>query len=131
MNILKFIREILLTDSYIKTNVGERIYFYSPSENADVSKSFVVLSPVYDTPTVYVSNKYLSERYLIQVDVETLNDQQTIDITKRIRFLLMQQNFVQASTQLDEYFKDTKRYVKSRRYQGIPKNQYYKGERVE
>ncbi|MZP13725.1 hypothetical protein GTH46_10085, partial [Staphylococcus pseudintermedius] len=72
-----------------------------------------------------------SESYLIQVDVESTNHQITIDITKRIRYLLFANNLVQASSQLDEYFESTKRYIMSRRYRGIPKNQYYKGEHIE
>ncbi|MFG6220516.1 hypothetical protein ACF741_01750, partial [Staphylococcus aureus] len=35
------------------------------------------------------------------------------------------------SSQLDAYFEETKRYVMSRRYQGIPKNIYYKNQRIE
>ncbi|MEJ7312140.1 hypothetical protein WL385_13260, partial [Staphylococcus epidermidis] len=45
-------------------------------------------------------------------------------------YLLFQMNMYQTSSQLDDYFKETKRYVMSRRYRGIPKNQFYKGERI-
>ncbi|MDU6713309.1 MAG: hypothetical protein E6466_14395, partial [Staphylococcus aureus] len=31
----------------------------------------------------------------------------------------------------DTYFKETKRYVMSRRYQGVPKNQYYKEKHID
>lgn len=131
MNILNYVYDVIKNDELIKQNIGNRIYFYTTSENADTSKPFVVLSPINDVPSTYNSDKYLSETYLIQVDVETYKDQLTIDITKRIRYLLMQHNLYQTSTQLDDYFKETKRYVKSRRYQGIPKNQYYKGVHIE
>lgn len=130
MNILNIIRSIILDDTILKVELGNRIYYYEPTENADVSKPFVILTPVDDDPSSYVSDKYLSETYLIQVDVESTNHQKTIDITKRIRYLLFANNMSQASSQLDNYFKQTKRYVMSRRYRGIPKNQYYKGERI-
>lgn len=131
MNILNTIRSIILDDTLLKTEIGNRIYYYETTENADVSKPFIILTPVDDDPSTFVSDKYLSETYLIQVDVESTNHQKTIDITNRIRYLLFANNMSQASSQLDNYFKQTKRYVMSRRYKGIPKNQYYKGERVE
>ncbi|HAR4058632.1 TPA: hypothetical protein I1F43_000311 [Staphylococcus aureus] len=131
MNILNTIKEILLSDAELKTHINSRIYYYKVAENAETSKPFVVITPVYDLPSDYMSDKYLSEEYLIQIDVESANHQKTIDITKRIRYLLYQQNLIQASSQLDAYFEETKRYVMSRRYQGIPKNIYYKNQRIE
>ncbi|WP_336831214.1 hypothetical protein [Staphylococcus saprophyticus] len=131
MNILAYIREIILNDELIKTQVSNRIYFYEVSENADTTKPFIVLSPVVDSPSSFASNKYLSETFTVQVDIETYKDQTTIDLTKRVRYLLKDYGFFQSSSMLDAYFKETKRYVKSRRYEGIPKNKYYKGERVE
>ncbi|UIF40179.1 hypothetical protein KP718_00035, partial [Staphylococcus aureus] len=56
-------------------------------------------------------------RRIIQIDVESSNNQKTIDITKRIRYLLYQQNLIQASSQLDAYFEETKLYVMARSYQ--------------
>lgn len=131
MNILAYISEIILNDELIKTQVSNRIYFYEVSENADTTKPFIVLSPVVDSPSSFASNKYLSETFTVQVDIETYKDQTTIDLTKRVRYLLKDYGFFQSSSMLDAYFKETKRYVKSRRYEGIPKNKYYKGERVE
>lgn len=131
MNILTYIREIIINDELIKSHVSNRIYFYEVSENADTTKPFIILSPVVDGPSSFASDKYLSETFTVQVDVESYKDQFTIDITKRVRYLLKEYGFYQASSGLDAYFKQTKRYVKSRRYEGIPKNIYYKGERVE
>ncbi|MCE5003559.1 hypothetical protein [Staphylococcus pseudoxylosus] len=131
MNILTYIREIIIKDEMINTHISNRIYFYEASENADTTKPFIILSPVVDSPSSFASNKFLSETFTVQVDVETYKDQLTIDITKRIRFLLKDYGFYQSSSLLDAYFKETKRYIKSRRYEGIPKNKYYKGERVE
>lgn len=131
MNILKLIREIILADPFLKQEVGNRIYFYKPTEVADKNNSFIVLNPVYDSPSTFASNDYHSESWLIQVDVEAYTEQKAIDITKRIRRLMWNLDLKSTSSQLDDYFKETKRYVKSRRYEGIPKNQYYKGERVD
>ncbi|HCA7005265.1 TPA: hypothetical protein K8020_001840 [Staphylococcus pseudintermedius] len=131
MNILNLVKEIIMSDDQLQFYLQSRIYYYRVTENAEVSKPFVVLKPILDKPFDFVSDKYLSESYLIQVDVESTNHQITIDITKRIRYLLFANNLVQASSQLDEYFESTKRYIMSRRYRGIPKNQYYKGEHIE
>ncbi|MBF7019215.1 hypothetical protein ISO99_04750 [Staphylococcus sp. 18_1_E_LY] len=130
MNILRYIYDLLINDDFIKANVANRIYFYEVTENVDTSKPFIILSPIYDTPSSFVSDSYLSETYNVQVDVETYKDQTTIDITKRVRKILFDNNFYQTASMLDDYFKETKRYVKSRRYEGIPKNQYYKGEHI-
>ncbi len=131
MNILNTVKGILLSDAELQTYINSRIYYYKVNENAETSKPFVVITPIYDLPSDFMSDKYLSEEYLIQIDVESSNNQKTIDITKRIRYLLYQQNLIQASSQLDAYFEETKRYVMSRRYQGIPKNIYYKNQRIE
>lgn len=131
MDILKYVSEIISSDPIINSLINNRIYNYELTEVDDTSGPFIVLTPVYDKPSSYVSDKYLSETYLLQIDVETYNHQETIDITKRIRYLMWQKNMKQFSTELDKYFEQTRRYVMSRRYKGIPKNQYYKGERVE
>ncbi|GGB85439.1 hypothetical protein [Staphylococcus nepalensis] len=131
MDILKYVSKIISNDPIINSLINNRIYNYELTEVDDTSGPFIVLTPVYDKPSSYVSDKYLSETYLIQIDVETYNHQETIDITKRIRYLMWQKNMKQVSTELDKYFEQTRRYVMSRRYKGIPKNQYYKGERVE
>lgn len=131
MNILDIVKDIIMADAQLQFYLQSRVYYYQVTENADVSKPFVVLKPILNQPSDFASDKYLSESYLIQVDVESTNHQITNDITKRIRYLLFNNNLVQASSQLDEFFEATKRYVMSRRYSGIPKNQYYKGEHIE
>lgn len=130
MNILNILRELIVSDAQLKEIIGSRVYYYEVPETSDTSKPFVVLTPINDDPSSFVSDKYLSESYFVQVDVETYKHQTTIDVTKRIRYLLFQMNMYQTSSQLDDYFKETKRYVMSRRYKGIPKNQFYKGERI-
>ncbi|KGJ25382.1 hypothetical protein [Staphylococcus haemolyticus] len=130
MNILNYIRLLILEDEYLKEKVDNRIYFYEVTENADTSDSFIVLTPIYDEPYNLASDDFLAEEYLIQIDVESYNHQKTIDITKRIRKLLWKINFFPSSSKLDTYFEETKRYVMSRRYQGVPKNQYYKDKRI-
>lgn len=131
MNELQYILDLIKDDELIKNCIGKNIYFYQVSEKAKKSDGLVIISPVYDEPSTYVSNKYLSETFTVQIDVETYKDELTRKITKRIRYILKQNDMHQMSSQLTDYFKATKRYVRSRRYQGVPKNKYFKGERVE
>lgn len=131
MNILEEIKDVIQNDNLLSKFVGDRVYFYKLTENADGTDSFVIISPIYDTPSTFVSNKYLSVTFSVQIDVESYDNKTAIDIKNRIRHLMWQMNMEQFSTQLDDYFEETKRYVMSRRYRGIPKNKYYKGERVE
>ena len=79
MNILNIIRTLILEDEFLKAELDNRIYFYETSKNADITNSFVILTPIYDEPNTIVSNNYLAEEYLIQVDVETYHHQKTID----------------------------------------------------
>lgn len=131
MNINEEIKSIIQSDDLLNKLIGECIYFYKLTENADDTDSFVIISPIYDKPSTFVSNKYLSETFAVQIDVESYNHQTATDIKNRIRHLMWQMGMEQFSSVLDDYFEQTKRYVMSRRYRGIPKNKYYKGERVE
>lgn len=131
MNILMYIRELLLSDPFIKSQVDERIHFYKVGANTNTSKAFIILTPLDGTPSTFVSDKYLSETFFVQVDVETYKHQTSLDIANRIRNILWINGFRQKGTEFDEPFEETKRYVLARRYEGIPKNKYYKGGHVE
>ncbi|MGW7889979.1 hypothetical protein [Staphylococcus xylosus] len=131
MKMLEEIKNVIQKDQLLNKLIGERVYFYKLTENADDTDSFVIISPIYDKPSTFVSNKYLTITFSVQIDVESHNHQIATDIKNRIRHLMWKIDMEQFSTQLDDYFEATKRYVMSRRYRGIPKNKYYKGERVE
>lgn len=131
MNINEEIKNIIQNDELLSKHIENRVYFYKLTENADDTDSFVIVSPIYDKPSTFVSNKYLSETFAVQIDVESYNHQTGTEIKNRIRHLMWQMGMEQFSSVLDDYFEETKRYVMSRRYRGIPKNKYYKGERVE
>ncbi|GAB1611784.1 hypothetical protein HB162lentus_04280 [Mammaliicoccus lentus] len=131
MNILMYIRELLLNDPFIKSQVDERIHFYKVGENTDTSQPFITITPIDGEPSTFVSDKYLSETFFVQVDVETYKHQKSLDIANRIRNVLWMNGFKQKGTEFDEPFEETKRYVLARKYLGIPKNKYYKGEPVE
>ncbi|RXY85246.1 hypothetical protein DD607_32770 [Salmonella sp. 3DZ2-4SM] len=131
MNILMYLRELLLNDERIQAEVDNRIHFYKVGANTDTSKPFITITPIDGEPSTFVSDKYLSETFFVQIDVESYKHQTSLDIANRIRNILWTNGFKQNGTEFDEPFEDTKRYVLARKYIGIPKNQYYKGVHVE
>lgn len=58
MNILNIIRTLILEDEFLKAELDNRIYFMK-RQNADITNSFVILTPIYDEPNTIVSNNYL------------------------------------------------------------------------
>lgn len=131
MNILMYLRELLLNDERIQAEVDNRIHFYKVGANTDTSKPFITITPIDGEPSTFVSDKYLSETFFVQIDVESYKHQTSLDIANRIRNILWTNGFKQNGTEFEEPFEDTKRYVLARKYIGIPKNQYYKGGHVE
>ena len=73
MNILNILRELIVSDAQLKEIIGSRVYYYEVPETSDTSKPFVVLTPINDDPSSFVSDKYLSESYFVQVDVKRIN----------------------------------------------------------
>lgn len=131
IDILEYLKGLIESDKYLKTILGDRIYYYEPTENTNTGNIFIILTPITDTPSDYVSDTYLSEIYTFQIDVEGYNRMDVVNVVKKIRHLLWENNLYQASSQLDLYSDVNKRYIMSRRYKGIPKNQYYKHEHIE
>ncbi|MEM5397342.1 hypothetical protein [Staphylococcus gallinarum] len=131
MDILSYLRDLINTNEELFNIVEDRIYFYETTENTDVSNTFIILTPITDIPADLVSDTFLSEEHTFQVDIEGYQRDEVVNVNSKIRRLLWDNNMYQLSSQLDLYSDVTKRYVISRRYEGIPKNQYYKGEHIE
>lgn len=73
MNILMYIRELLLNDPFIKSQVDERIHFYKVGENTDTSQPFITITPIDGEPSTFVSDKYLSETFLCKLTLKHIN----------------------------------------------------------
>ncbi len=131
MNILMYLRELLLNNNLIQQEIDNRIYFYKVGENTDTSKTFIIITPVDGEPSTFVSDKYLSETFFVQIDVQSSKYDTSLKVANRIRKILWANGFKQEDKEFNEHFEDTKRYVLARKYLGIPKNKYYKGELVE
>ena len=110
---------LLYDDSYIKEKCENRIKFYYYPETADTSKPFVIIEPLeVMTPSSYGSDKELTVEFSYQVDVQGFERMVVKNIQAKIKDLMLKSGFSQLQYGLDEYFKETKRYVDARRYVG-------------
>lgn len=131
MNILDYLKEVLINDTSIQKIVDDRVYFIRTTESSDTSKPFITIRSLNGEPSTFVSDKYLSETFFVQIDVQSFKYDTSLKVANRIRKILWINGFKQEGTEFDEHFEETNRYVLARKYLGIPKNKYYKGEPVE
>ncbi|MDV7767603.1 DUF3168 domain-containing protein [Peribacillus sp. CSMR9] len=114
----------LRSNELIVSLCADRIKFYEYPETGDASKPFIVIDPLdVPVPTVYASNENHANEYLYQIDVESTNRLQVKEIQAEIKKELKKLGFGQLKDGLDEYFKETKRFVDARRYQGLIKEE--------
>ncbi|MBK5497414.1 DUF3168 domain-containing protein [Peribacillus sp. TH14] len=114
----------LISNELIVSLCEDRIKFYEYPETGDANKPFIVIDPLdVPVPTVYASNEYHANEYLYQIDVESTNRLLVKEIQAEIKKELKKLGFGQLKDGLDEYFKETKRYVDARRYQGLIKEE--------
>ena len=95
-----------------------RIKFYEVPESLDTSKPFVVIDTPLGPPTsaYYAANKEMSQTFSYQINVETTNRKLTNEISKEIKKIMRENDFIQLSGGLNTYFTETKRFVQARRY---------------
>ncbi|MFE5430276.1 DUF3168 domain-containing protein [Peribacillus simplex] len=114
----------LISNELIVSLCAGRIKFYEYPETGDTSKPFIVIDPLdVPVPTVYASNENHANEYLYQIDVESTNRLLVKKIQAEIKKELKKLGFGQLKDGLDEYFKETKRFVDARRYQGLIKEE--------
>ncbi|WMX57449.1 DUF3168 domain-containing protein [Peribacillus sp. R9-11] len=114
----------LISNELIVSLCEDRIKFYEYPETGDANKPFIVIDPLdVPVPTVYASNENHANEYLYQIDVESTNRLLVKEIQAEIKKELKKLGFGQLKDGLDEYFKETKRYVDARRYQGLIKEE--------
>ncbi|PJN91407.1 DUF3168 domain-containing protein [Bacillus sp. mrc49] len=114
----------LNSNEIIVSHCNGRIKFYEYPETADASKPFIVIDPLdVPGPVVFASNENHANEYLYQIDVEASNRLLVKEIQREIKKELKKIGFGQLKDGLDEYFKETKRFVDARRYQGLIKEE--------
>lgn len=101
----------------IAEECADRIKPYIYPETADTSKPFITICPL--NPPVaafYASDKNLSYEFFYQIDVQSLDRKKCKLVQSEVKKVMEELGFTQQSNGLDEFFKDTKRYVDARRY---------------
>lgn len=95
-----------------------RIKFYQVPETLDTTKPFILIDTPLGPPTsaYYAANKEMSQTFSYQVNVETKNRMLTKELAKEVKKVMWEFGFIQLSGGLDEYFKETNRFVDARRY---------------
>lgn len=119
MNLMIFkINEALKANSLISTKVGEdRIKMYETEEDFNTSQPFILIVPLGPATNAYFGgNTTLSKQFTYQINVESHDLATTKEIAKTIQEILWENGFGQLPGGLDEYFKETKRFVDARRY---------------
>ncbi|EMF0108795.1 hypothetical protein OU491_000549 [Enterococcus hirae] len=115
--------EYIRSMTYNEETEQYRIKFYEQLETADKSGAFITIRPL-DVPNeaYHGSDKELSIEHLIQIDVESRYRATCKQIQYEVKREMKKIGFGQLKGQgLDEYFKDTKRFVDARRYDGNTK----------
>lgn len=113
------IYNLLSSDRYIKDICYNRIKFYNYPETADTSKPFIIIEPLeVITPSIHGSDKELTVQFSYQIDVQSLDRMTVKNLQAKVKELMGSKGFSQLSYGMDEYFKETKRYVDARRYVG-------------
>lgn len=81
----------------------------------------MIIEPVdVELPAMFSSDEIIADEFFIQVSVEASQRKVPKEIQAEVRKELRAIGMAQLADGLDEYFKDTKRYVDARRYRGIP-----------
>lgn len=116
------IYELLKADKYIQLECFDRIKFYEYPETADTSKPFIIIEPLeIISPSTHGSNKELNITFSYQIDVQGSKRMTVKNIQAKIKDIMVCNGFSQLPYGMDEYFKETKRYVDARRYVGNSK----------
>lgn len=113
------IYDALIADETILSKVGkEQIKFYEVAETLDQTKPFIVIDSFSgpQSPAFYGSDSELSQQFNFQINIETFSRTDAKLIAKAIKDVMWSTGFAQLPGGLDEYFKETKRFVDARRY---------------
>ncbi|GGI64742.1 hypothetical protein ACFQOY_13660 [Enterococcus alcedinis] len=112
------IYEALKVNPSITALVDEtQINMYESEEDLDTSKPFILIVPLGPSTNSYFGGDTpLSKQFTYQVNVEAIDLITTKEISHAIQKELWEMGYGQLSGGLDEYFKETKRFVEAKRY---------------
>lgn len=122
-DMLTEIEEVLLKDSDIKViKAAKGLKSYQRPESLPDDQTSIIIDPLGPPEeAVKGSNTSLSNKFIYQINVESIDRIECKKLQSKIKTLLNEFGFSQTSGGLDEYFDTTKRYVDARRYIGYSK----------
>lgn len=120
-DILNEVYDRLMSNEQISEIGKTQIKFYDITENVDKSKPFIIITPLKNNPSTYASDKHNNFYFAIQIDVQSTERLMCKKLQHAIRKTMKEFGFNQADDTLDEFFKETGRYVDARRYEGSSK----------
>lgn len=118
------IYQVLLKNAAIEqaTLKGKKhnIYYYEMPDG-ELPANLIIIRPYSPPAPAYTgSDKYLAQRLIFQIDVQSVDRMTCKKLQIAIEQSLSELGYRRLPNQeLDEYFKDTRRYVDARRYQKI------------
>lgn len=121
---LSEIYQVLMADDFIKQAVANgakhSIYYYEMPDGT-LPKNLIIIRPYSPPEPAYGgSDKYLAQRLIFQIDVQATDRMTCKRLQREIEQQLLEIDYKRLPNQeLDEYFKDTRRFVDARRYQKI------------
>ncbi len=121
---LSEIYQSLIADDLIKQAVANgtkhSIYYYEMPDGT-LPKNLIIIRPYSPPEPAYGgSDKYLAQRLIFQIDVQATDRMTCKKLQREIEQQLLEIGYKRLPNQeLDEYFKDTRRFVDARRYQKI------------
>lgn len=121
---LSEIYQALMADDFIKQAVvngtKHSIYYYEMPDS-ELPKTLIIIRPYSPPIPAYSgSDKYLSQKLTFQIDVQAVDRLTCKKLQRQIEKVLYELNYRRLLNQeLDDYFKDTRRYVDARRYQKV------------
>lgn len=117
-DMLMIIYNALIENELIANVVTKnQIKFYELPETMSFDTPVVIIDPLdVPSPAYYASNMELSTRLTYQIDVQHSDRKQVKIVQNEIKKVMQVLGFYQLSDGMDEYFKETKRYVDARRY---------------
>jgi len=119
--ILTYVYELIIQDTYLKSIFGTRVYSYEPSETDITSEPFIIIDPLipFDT-NIRASNTFHSKAFYFQLNIETYNGEIAHDAFSYIIDLLEKHKLINQNDGMDTYFRETRRFVITERFYGTP-----------
>lgn len=122
------IYNVLLEDAYINEKVNNRIKFYEYPEAKSMEETHIIIDPLdVPNPEDFADDTWLTDDYLIQIDVWSKSMQERDLIASKIREILWEKlSLKQLPSGVNEYDKDFKIFRDGRRYDGRQYNKNIK-----